>query len=220
MQHDAPFSQSSSASSATGLGRDENKLPFDHEIMSAYLPPFIQPEHQPATSDINLLQTTLPSNMSTSLPSDPYFQKPNEEVPYNRTQRDVAALSPTPSSNTPTTSTTNGGLVAGSSGTPLSGTSGGTDKVVMQTLNVDLLKLALGSKTDILPSLSRPAFIPGDRPTRFRFVLGTEEQNPLKLNDNKIIFGQLTHDPAHNVTRVHVHITYPIPDVLPSTRQS
>jgi hypothetical protein len=172
MQHDIPFESPSSLS--TPPERDDTKHPFDHDLMNvnSYLPPFIQPEHQPAGSEMNLLHSPLPSppNMNT-VPPDPYFQKPSEgnscphrvhnlsrfrivvsiayssfvplsshsphkihvltEVSYGRTQRDSTLISPSPSPNTPSPVNGVGGSVAGGSGTSLSGTSNGADKVVM-----------------------------------------------------------------------------------------
>lgn len=89
MQHDLPFEPSSSSLSPSPVERDEGKHhhhSFDHHDLmnvNSYLPPsFIQPAHQPATSDISMLHSPLPSpppNMnSASLPTDQYFQKPNE----------------------------------------------------------------------------------------------------------------------------------------------
>lgn len=84
---------------------------------------------------------------------------------------------------------------------------GESSKLVM-TLNKELSRMALGSKFDISPSLSRPTFIAGDRDHKLRFVCGTEEQDPSKLNENKLIFGQVTLD---NST-VHVNFVYPVTD--------
>jgi hypothetical protein len=188
--HQSQFG-SSSSNAAASHDKDVEKHSFE-QLMMNYLPPFIQPEHNPVSpthmsshmisspTEHSLLH---PALTPSALPPEPFlFPRPDQvdgafakDVSLSSREHDEAES--------------------------------GTEKIIM-TLNIDLIRMALGSKFDILPSLSRPAFTFGDRDGKLRFVCGTEEQDPMKLGENKLIFGQLTHEKS----RVHVNFTYPISD--------
>eukprot|EP00029_Vermamoeba_vermiformis_P005434 TRINITY_DN1887_c0_g1_i3.p1 TRINITY_DN1887_c0_g1~~TRINITY_DN1887_c0_g1_i3.p1 ORF type:complete len:393 (+),score=81.97 TRINITY_DN1887_c0_g1_i3:91-1269(+) len=55
----------------------------------------------------------------------------------------------------------------------------------------DLFKMALGNNTNCSPGLSRPAFAPVIDNKKVRCAVGTEEQDPFKRVENRLIFFQI-----------------------------
>jgi len=83
---------------------------------------------------------------------------------------------------------------------------GGNSEKTLPILNLNLFQAAFGN-LNITPSLSKPSVITAADGKTY-FVCGTEEQDQYKMNDNKLIFGQLT----QNCTKIKIDFTHDISD--------